>query len=83
MTKMLEVNIKLFIHAPDDWEIHKTSEATEVIKLPNGQYMDMTFTPMLAQDPEQEWTTEGTDELTEELLDLVDYEEVTFEFVGH
>ena len=80
MTKMLEVTIKLTIYAPDDWELHQTSTGAEVIKLPDGRYMDLTYVPMVADDPEQDWTTEGTDDLLDVLIDVTE-EDVSFVFL--
>ena len=41
--KKLNVTIKLEMSVPDDWELAETSEGTHVLKLPNGQFLDLTI----------------------------------------
>jgi serine protease inhibitor len=83
MTKKLKITLELSLNVPDDWELHKTSGATDVIKLPNGQFVDFTYAPMVATDPEDEWTTADTDELIDELIDMTEDEDVTYTVVHH
>ena len=49
--KKLHVTLKLEMSVPDDWELVETSEGTPVLKLPNGQFMDMAVEPLFASDP--------------------------------
>lgn len=54
--KKLKVTIKLEMWVPDDWEVVHTSEDTPVLKLPNGQFLDLAIEPLFATDPEDLWT---------------------------
>ena len=81
--KKLRVTIQLEMTVPDDWELVTTSEGTPVLKLPNGQYMDIAIEPLFATNPEETWaSTESEDELND-ILDMVESEEVSYEFVTH
>ncbi len=81
--KKLNVSIQLEMSVPDDWEIVETSEGTPVLKLPNGQFMDIAIEPLFATDPEETWSsTESEDELND-ILDMVESEAVAYEFVTH
>ena len=81
--KKLKVMIQLEMTVPDDWEVVETSEGTPVLKLPNGQYLDLAIEPLFARDPEDVWASADTDDALNDVLDLVDSEEVSFEFVTH
>ncbi len=81
MTKKLEITLKLYMHVPDDWELHRSVYETDMIKLPNGQYLDMTYAPMVSAHPEEGWTTEGTYGLLEELTHMAEHEDVAYEFI--
>ena len=81
--KKLNVTIQLEMSVPDDWELSDTSEGTPVIKLPDGKFMDIAIEPLFANDPEDLWSsTESEDELND-VLDMVESEAVTYEFVTH
>eukprot|EP01041_Mallomonas_annulata_P019629 gene19629-39048_t len=81
--KKLNITIKLEMSVPDDWELVQTSEGGQVLKLPNQQFLDMAIEPLFASDPEETWTsTESEDELND-ILDMVESEEVAYEFVVH
>jgi hypothetical protein len=81
--KKLKVTINLEMSVPSDWELVQTSEGTPVLKLPNGQFMDIAIEPLFATDPEDTWSsTEDEDELND-VLDMVESEEVIYEFVTH
>lgn len=80
--KKLKVSITLEMSVPDDWELVKTSGG-DVLKLGNNQFLDVTFEPMLASDPEETWRSTDDDEVLSSLLDMVESEDVIYEFVKH
>jgi hypothetical protein len=81
--KKLKVTIKLEMSVPEDWELAETSEGTHVLKLPNGQFLDIAIEPLFASDPEETWASTEDDDLLNHLLDMVESEEVTYDFVTH
>jgi len=81
--KKLNVTIKLEMSVPDDWELAETSEGTHVLKLPNQQYLDIAIEPLFASDPEESWASTDDEEVLDDLLDMVESEEVSYEFVTH
>ncbi len=81
--KKLNVTIQLEMSVPDDWELVDTSEGTPVLKLPNGTFMDVAIEPLLATNPEETWTSTDDDDVLNDVLDMVDSESVTYEFVTH
>lgn len=81
--KKLNVTIKLEMSVPDDWMLADTSEGTPVLKLPNGQYMDIAIEPLFATDPEDTWASTEDDDTLNDILDMVESEEVVYEFVTH
>jgi len=81
--KKLNVTIKLEMSVPDDWELAQTSEGGHVLKLPNGQFLDIAIEPLFASDPEETWSSTEDDEVLNDLLDMVESEEVSYEFVTH
>jgi hypothetical protein len=78
--KKLNVTIKLEMSVPDDWELVETSEGGQVLKLPNQQFLDMAIEPLFASDPEETWASTEDDEVLNDILDLVESEDVTYEF---
>jgi hypothetical protein len=81
--KKLHVTIKLEMSVPDDWELVQTSEGTAVLKLPQGQFVDIAIEPLFATDPEETWSSAQDEDQLEDILDMVDSEEVAYEFVTH
>ncbi|NVO05601.1 MAG: hypothetical protein HXX19_06510 [Rhodoferax sp.] len=81
--KKLHVNIQLEMSVPDDWELVQTSEGTSVLKLPGGQFLDIAIEPLFATDPEETWSSTQDDDQLDDILDMVDSEDVTYEFVTH
>jgi hypothetical protein len=81
--KKLNVTIQLEMSVPDDWELVETSEGTPVLKLPNGTFMDVAIEPLFATDPEETWSSTDDDDVLNDVLDMVDSESVTYEFVTH
>lgn len=81
--KKLNVTIKLEMTVPGDWELVQTSEGTPVLKLPDGRFMDIAIEPLFASDPEETWSSTDSDDTLNDILDMVESEEVTYEFVTH
>ena len=81
--KKLNVTIKLELSVPDDWELVQTSEGGQVLKLPNQQFLDLAIEPLFASDPEETWSSTEDDEALNDILDMVESEEVTYQFVTH
>lgn len=81
--KKLKVTINLEMSVPSDWELVQTSEGTPVLKLPNGQFMDIAIEPLFATDPEDTWSSTDDEEELNDVLDMVESEEVIYEFVTH
>ena len=79
--KKLNVTIQLEMTVPDDWELADTSEGTPVIKLPGGKFMDIAIEPLFATDPEDMWSSTDDEDVLDEILDMVESEAVTYEFV--
>ena len=74
--KKLNVSIQLEMSVPDDWELATTSEGTPVLKLPNGQYMDIAIEPLFASNPEETWTSTDNEDTLNDILDMVESEAV-------
>lgn len=81
--KKLNVTIKLEMSVPDDWELVETSEGTPVLKMANGQFMDLAVEPLFASDPEETWSSTDSDDELNDILDMVESEDVVYEFVTH
>jgi hypothetical protein len=80
--KKLNITIQLEMSVPDDWEIVDTSEGTPVLKLPNGQFMDIAIEPLFAADPEDTWSSTEDEEVLNDILDMVESEAVAYEFIA-
>jgi len=81
--KKLNVTIQLEMSVPDDWELVETSEGTPVLRLPNGVFMDLAIEPLFASDPEETWSSTDDDDVLNDILDMVESEAVTYEFITH
>lgn len=79
--KKLNVTIQLQMSVPDGWELVQTSEGMPVIRMPGGTYVDLAVEPLFASNPEDTWSSTENDEELNEFLDMVDSEEVSYEFV--
>lgn len=77
--KKLAVTMKLEMSIPDDWELVKTSTGVDVLKLPNNQFLDLTFEPLFAADPEDTWISTDDEVFLNDVLDMVESEEVAYE----
>ncbi len=80
--KTLNVTIKLEMSVPNDWELVETSEGTPVLKLPNGQFMDIAIEPLFATNPEETWSSTEDENTLNDILDMVESEEVAYEFIA-
>ncbi len=81
--KKLKVTIQLEMSVPDDWELSTTSEGGQVLKLPNDQYLDLAIEPLFASDPEDTWSSTEDNDALNDILDMVESEEVVYEFITH
>lgn len=81
--KKLKVSIQLEMSVPDDWTIVETSEGTPVLKLPDGQFLDIAIEPLFATDPEDIWSNTEDEAVLNDILDMVESEIVSYEFVTH
>jgi hypothetical protein len=81
--KKLKVTVQVEMSVPDDWELSTTSEGGQVVKMAEGQYLDLAIEPLFASDPEDTWTSTDSDDELNDILDMVESEEVTFTMVSH
>ena len=81
--KKLNITITLEMSVPEDWELVKTSEGGQVLKLPNQQFLDLAIEPLFATDPEETWSSTEDDDALNDILDMVESEVVTYDFVTH
>ena len=81
--KKLKVTIELEMSVPDDWELVETSEGSPVLALPNGVFMDIAIEPLFASDPEEIWSSTDDEDTLNDILDMVESEAVTYEFITH
>jgi len=80
--KKLNVTIQLEMSVPDDWELVETSEGTPVIRMPDGQFLDIAIEPLFANDPEDVWSSTEDEDVLNDILDMVESEAVTYEIVA-
>ena len=81
--KKLHVSITLEMSVPDDWELSTTSEGNQVLKLPDNQFMDIAIEPLFTSDPEETWSSTESEDVLNDILDMVESEEVDYEFITH
>ena len=81
--KKLNVTIQLEMTVPDDWALVETSEGTPVIQMADGKFLDIAIEPLFATDPVDMWSSTDSEEELHEVLDMVESEAVTYEFVTH
>lgn len=79
MSKKLRVNIEIEMTVPDDWQLIETDEGIGVIKVAEGQFLDLTFEPMVANDLAGSWSNDVSEQFMDDLLDRVDSEFVSYE----
>ena len=81
--KKLKVTIELEMSVPDDWQLVATSEDSPVLQLPNGVFMDIAIESLFASNPEEIWSSTDDEDTLNDILDMVESEAVTYEFVTH
>ncbi len=81
--KKLQVTITLEMSVPDDWELVQTSQGGQIVKLPNEQFLDLAIEPLFTSDPEDTWSTTDDENVLNDILDMVETEEVVYNFVTH
>lgn len=77
--KRLSVTIRLEMEVPDAWTVRETSEGTSVLSIGNGQYMDLSFEPLLTDDIEGVWTDSADEDFLNDVLDMVVSEDVQYD----
>jgi len=83
--KKLLVTIQMELDIPDTWEVVEHPDQVQAIKMDDGQYMHMSFLPMMTKDfnEDAEWSSECSDEFTEKVLDMVSDEDVYMKLETH
>ena len=81
--KKLNVTIQLEMTVPDDWQLVETSEGTPVIQMADDKFLDLAIDPLFAADPEDLWSSSENEDELNEVLEMVESEEVAYEFVAH
>jgi hypothetical protein len=81
--KKLNVTIQLEMTVPDDWQLVETSEGTPVIQMADDKFLDLAIEPLFAADPEDLWSSSENEDELNEVLEMVESEEVAYEFVTH
>lgn len=81
--KKLNVTIQLEMTVPDDWQLVETSEGTPVIQMADNKFLDLAIEPLFANDPEDMWSSSENEDELNEVLEMVENEEVAYEFVTH
>ena len=81
--KKLNVTIHLEMTVPDDWQLVETSEGTPVIQMADNKFLDLAIEPLFANDPEDMWSSSENEDELNEVLEMVESEEVAYEFVTH
>ncbi|MBN9628678.1 MAG: hypothetical protein BGN90_20025 [Acidovorax sp. 65-7] len=81
--KKLNVTIQLEMTVPDNWELVETSEGTPVIQMADNKFLDLAIEPLFANDPEDMWSSSENEDELNEVLEMVESEEVAYEFVTH
>lgn len=79
--KKLHVTLELEMTVPDDWQLVETSEGMPVLSLPDGTFLDMAMEPLFSSHPEETWSSTEDEEVLNDILDMVQSEAVTYEFV--
>ena len=81
--KKLNVTIQLEMTVPDDWQLVETSEGTPVIQMADNKFLDLAIEPLFANDPDDMWSSSESEDELNEVLEMVESEEVAYEFVTH
>ncbi|HSI44893.1 MAG TPA: hypothetical protein VK950_01850 [Methylophilus sp.] len=80
--KKILVTVQVELDIPDTWSLVEHPDEVQALKLDDGRYMYMSFLPMFTTELKEgaEWSSECTDEFSDELLDMVADEEVLMKF---
>lgn len=80
--KKLLVAVQVELEVPDSWDLVEHPDEVQAIKLEDGRFMYMSFLPMFTADPKEgaEWSSECSEEFSDDLLDMVTDEEVLMKF---
>ena len=81
--KKLNVTIQIEMTVPDDWQLVETSEGTPAIQMADNKFLDLAIEPLFANDPEDMWSSSENEDELNEVLEMVESEEVAYEFVTH
>ena len=81
--KKLNVTIQREMTVPVDWQLVETSEGTPVIQMADNKFLDLAIEPLFANDPEDMWSSSENEDELNEVLEMVESEEVAYEFVTH
>ena len=81
--KKLNVTIQIEMTVPDDWQLVETSAGTPVIQMADNKFLDLAIEPLFANDPEDMWSSSENEDELNEVLEMVESEEVAYEFVTH
>ena len=81
--KKLNVTIQLEMTVPDDWQLVETSEGTPVIQMADNKFLDLAIEPLFANDPEDMWSSSENEDELNEVLEMLESEDVAYEFVTH
>lgn len=81
--KKLSVRVEVKFEVPDSWELVLHPDNIQAIKLQNGYFMDMTYSPMLTKDFNEcaQWTSECPHEIASGLLNMIEFEETSMKLV--
>lgn len=81
--KKLHVTLELEMTVPDNWEMVETAGGMPVIRMPDGNFLDMAMEPLFASNPEETWSSTEDEDVLNDILDMVESEVVTYEFTQH
>jgi hypothetical protein len=81
--KKLQVTITLDMDIPEDWTLVDHPDGGPVLTVDDGRYMYMSFLPMFTDslEPESDWTSERSDKVAVQILDMIQYEKVEMKIV--
>lgn len=83
--KKLQVAINLDMDIPDEWTLLEHPDGVPVLALGDGRYMYMSFLPMFTQElvPESAWTSDCSEDFSEQVIAMVQGEEVEMKVVNN
>ena len=77
--KKLIVTIKLEMEVPDDWAVEKTDNGIDILRIGEGQFLDMSAETLVSADKDGTWTTDYDDDFANRIFDMVSSEEISYE----